>query len=381
MYRNIKIHTMKKALALLPVMLPVILVAQNETAKAFPLAAERSDMVWYGLYTVMGVLLVVIMVLSNVLLSMVRITIEKSKVKTATILLLLMLSGRLFSQEAQATAGVAGSGLGGDWNMIMALTVLGTEIFVVLVLILRINAMVNALAPQRVIEPKPVRQIVLPKFMDKLNASVAVEKEKDILLDHNYDGIRELNNDLPPWWKYSFIISIFWAMGYLMYYHVLGGPSSHDEYVVAMTVAKEQQEAYARLNAGKVDENTVTLADAAGIEDGKSIFTTNCSPCHGQHGEGIVGPNLTDNYWLHGGSLSDVFKSIKNGWPAKGMKSWQFDLSAVQIKDVASYVKSLAGTNPPNAKAPQGDLYTEPGLGKPVNGSVAASDSTKVKGI
>jgi cytochrome c oxidase cbb3-type subunit 3 len=123
-----------------------------------------------------------------------------------------------------------------------------------------------------------------------------------------------------------------------------------------------------------VDENTVTMADADGLGDGKTIYTINCSPCHGQHGEGVVGPNLTDDYWLHGGSLSNVFKSIKTGWPAMGMKPWENDLTPVQIKNVASYIKTLRGTNPPNAKAPQGDLYLEPGE-KPLQSSTGSIKS------
>ena len=110
--------------------------------------------------------------------------------------------------------------------------------------------------------------------------------------------------------------------------------------------------------------------DASYLADGQKIFTENCAACHGQKGEGIVGPNLTDNYWLHGGKINDIFKTIKYGWPANGMKSWQADLSAVQIAQVTSYVKSLKGTNPPNPKDPQGDLYNEDGA---TNGTTTAA--------
>ncbi len=140
-----------------------------------------------------------------------------------------------------------------------------------------------------------------------------------------------------------------------------------------MAEAKIAKDEYMRKNALNVDENTVKMADAAGIDDGKTIFVANCAVCHGAKGEGVVGPNLTDDYWLHGGFINDVFKTIKNGWPAKGMKSWATDLTPVQIKDVASYIKTLHGTNPPNAKAPQGDLYTE--------GGTAKSDSTATSGL
>ena len=174
---------------------------------------------------------------------------------------------------------------------------------------------------------------------------------------------------------------MIFAVCYLSYYHVLGGPSSRDEYNASMKVAQLQMEEYARLNAGKVDENALKMADAAGIDEGKTIFIANCSPCHGKNGEGVVGPNLTDDYWLHGGTLTDLYKTIKKGWPAKGMKSWQTDLSAVQIKNVASYIKTLHGTNPPNAKAPQGDLLAAPADSTANKAVQTSADTAKVKGI
>jgi cytochrome c oxidase cbb3-type subunit 3 len=111
--------------------------------------------------------------------------------------------------------------------------------------------------------------------------------------------------------------------------------------------------------ASKVDESNVAMADAGGIIDGSEIFKTNCAACHGTAGEGSVGPNLTDNYWLHGGDLTSVYKLIKVGAAEKGMKSWEAELSSVQIKNVASYIKTLGGTNPPNPKAPQGEEFNE----------------------
>jgi len=378
MLRNIKTKTIGKAIALVTALLPLALVAQNAANQPAPAAGSSDDMMWYSLYSIMGVLLLVILILGGVLINVVKLTIEKHKVTAVTLLLLLM-SGVAFSQANPAPAAPATNSMITNWNMIMAVSVLMTELFVIVVLMLRIRRMLNELLPQK---EKAAVGFVFPKLMDNINASVAIEHEKDILLDHNYDGIKELNNDLPPWWKYSFIISIFWAIGYLSYYHVMGGPSSKDEYDTAMKQAKEQQEAFARANAGKVDENSVTLADAAGIADGKEIFTTSCSPCHGKNGEGVVGPNLTDDYWLHGGGIKDIFKTIKFGWPAKGMKSWQADLSPVQIRNVASYIKSIHGTNPPNAKAPQGDLYNEGGAVKSDStNQVTTKDTTAAKGI
>ncbi len=219
--------------------------------------------------------------------------------------------------------------------------------------------------------------IHLPRFFDNINASVAVENEKDVLLDHNYDGIQELDNNLPPWWKYGFYATIVYACAYLFYFHVAGGPSSHDEYNKEVEDAKAAVAVYMAKNAMNVDENSVTLADATGVTEGKATYAANCAPCHGANGEGTVGPNLTDDYWIHGGSINEVFKSIKYGWPAKGMKAWQTDLTPVQIKNVASYIKSLLGTNPANAKAPDGVLYQEGGATATVDSTTSVvSDST-----
>jgi cytochrome c oxidase cbb3-type subunit III len=200
-----------------------------------------------------------------------------------------------------------------------------------------------------------------PSFFEVINASVALENEGDILLDHNYDGIRELDNDLPPWWKYGFYLTVCIAIAYLFNYHVIGGGLLQvAEYNKSIQMAALAKEEYQKMNANNVNESSVTmLTDKAEIAKGESIFKENCFACHGKLGEGGVGPNLTDEYWLHGGSIKDIFKSIKYGWPDKGMKSWEADFSPVQIHEISSYIKTLKGTSPVNAKAPQGDLYTE----------------------
>ena len=138
-----------------------------------------------------------------------------------------------------------------------------------------------------------------------------------------------------------------------------------------MARAELEKEEYLKLAASKVDENTVTLiTDAGALAEGKKLFGASCAPCHGADGQGVVGPNLTDNYWLHNGSVQDVFKVIKYGVPEKGMKSWKDDFSPVQIANITSYIKSLHGTNPANPKEPQGELYNE---------NTASSDTTNNK--
>ncbi|OLY94759.1 hypothetical protein BUE76_09310 [Cnuella takakiae] len=190
--------------------------------------------------------------------------------------------------------------------------------------------------------------------------AIPVEKEKDHLLDHNYDGIQELDNSLPPWWKAGFYITVVFAVVYLLRFHVLGmGPDPEQEYQTEMKMAAVQIEEYLATSGEKIDEKSVTMADAAGIAEGAKIFAQSCLACHGAKGEGGVGPNLTDKFWLHGGAVNDVFKTIKYGVPEKGMQAWEKMFSPTQLKNLASYVKSLQGTNPPNGKAPQGEEYNE----------------------
>ena len=198
-------------------------------------------------------------------------------------------------------------------------------------------------------------------FMEKMNASVSIENEKDIMLDHNYDGIRELDNNLPPWWKYGFYFTILFAAVYMIHYHVSNtGKLQMDEYRDQLANAENDLKEFRKKAANLVDENNVTaLTDQAALNAGKLIYMTNCAACHGKAGEGTVGPNLTDEYWLHKGGIKDIFRSVKLGWPEKGMKSWQQDLSARQIHEVSSYILSLKGSNPPNPKEKQGDLYME----------------------
>ncbi len=206
------------------------------------------------------------------------------------------------------------------------------------------------------------------KFFTK---AAPLEKEQDVLLDHNYDGIKELDNALPPWWKWGFYITIIIGVFYILRFHVWHtGLSPLEEYNKEMTVAAANLENFRKNNRESVDEKTVTMADAKGIAEGKSIFTKTCTPCHGVNGEGnAVGPNLTDKYWLHGGSISNIFRTINLGVPDKGMQAWGKSYSPGEIKNLTSFVLSLKETNPANAKAPQGTEYI-PGV---------KSDSSSVK--
>lgn len=201
---------------------------------------------------------------------------------------------------------------------------------------------------------KPVVNKV--SWWQKILSLKPLSEEKDMLIEHSYDGIRELDNPIPGWFNFLFYGSIIFGIVYFLNYHVFKtGMLQDEEYVVEMREAEEAKKIFLSQSANMVDESTVTLDLSAGVlSEGQAIYTQNCTPCHGAGGEGTVGPNLTDNYWLHGGSIKDVFKVIKYGVPDKGMISWEKQLTPKQIAEVANYVKSLKGTNPANPKAPQG---------------------------
>ncbi len=193
-----------------------------------------------------------------------------------------------------------------------------------------------------------------------LTQAVAIEQEKEIILDHDYDGIKELDNHLPPWWKYLFYFSIVFACTYLLVYHVWGSlPLQIQEYNTEIAKADAQRKAISAEQSGEViDESNIAFQDDPTVlANGKQVFTTNCAPCHKAQGQGGIGPNLTDEYWINGGGITAIFKAIKYGFPDKGMIAWEPLLSAKQMSDVASFVMSMQGTNPPDAKAPQGELY------------------------
>lgn len=197
------------------------------------------------------------------------------------------------------------------------------------------------------------------RWYRRLTKAVPMDQEKDVTLDHNYDGIQELDNSLPPWWLAMFYITIAFSVVYLYYAHFTDyGISSEQEYVLEMEKADRAVKAYLAAQSDVVDENNVEmLEDQEAIALGASMYAANCVACHGAAGEGGVGPNLTDDYWLHGGDVKSIFKTIKYGVPEKGMIAWQTQLRPADIHKITSYIVTLKGTNPPNAKEPQGELY------------------------
>lgn len=196
-----------------------------------------------------------------------------------------------------------------------------------------------------------------------INAFGVENTEEDIEkldLHHDYDGISELDNSIPAWWTWTFIGTIAFAIIYLIRFFITGGiPDQINELAMANKQEEIRMEEYLAKAGGLIDENNVTMQDAAGIAKGKIVFDKNCVACHGPEGGGGIGPNLTDDYWLHGGKINEVFFTIKYGVPEKGMKSWKDDFSPEQIAQLASFVKSIHGTNPAGGKEPQGEKFEE----------------------
>ena len=270
-----------------------------------------------------------------------------------------------------------------------------------------------------------------------------MDKKEDRLLEHDYDGIRELDNDLPPWWLWLFYITIIFAVVYMIHYHVTGtGDLSTAEYMKEIdpnwtevqsvdeagfsigyhspyykpegemtpqiwaaienyvgpnvefdalmmeamrradsdNLSKLQEsfpDLWTKLTEGgatitpataptggtsqaKLDLNFEQLKDAASLEAGKQLYVPNCASCHGPDGQGGIGPNMTDNYYIHGGGINDLMSTIITGVPIKGMISWKGILNDQQMNQVASFMMSMRGTTPPNQKAAQGELVEFP---------------------
>ena len=198
-------------------------------------------------------------------------------------------------------------------------------------------------------------------LMNALTKSQPIENEEQLLLAHDYDGIKELDNTLPPWWVYLFYGCICFGIVYLVRFEIMGGDNQEMELKNEMAQAKIDVADYLKTAPDLMDEKTVTLlTDPAELKIGKSIYITNCVVCHRADAGGQIGPNLTDNNWILGGGIKNVFHTINNGGrDGKGMISWKATLKPKEIQKVSSYVLSLQGTNPIDPKAPDGEVWVE----------------------
>ncbi|MEO9513099.1 MAG: cbb3-type cytochrome c oxidase N-terminal domain-containing protein [Flavobacteriaceae bacterium] len=251
-----------------------------------------------------------------------------------------------------------------------------TQFFLLLVLLILIaielilssieNIMFQTLSPEakeRYLESKAKkRQWTWAKNMYKrLTKTKEIEKEGEIILDHNYDGIRELDNVLPPWWVYLFYATIVFGVVYLIRFHVADDYDQELEYEQEVAAAKIAIEEYKKTAKDLVDVNTVEfLSEAADLSAGEKIFTTNCIACHMADGGGGIGPNLTDEYWILGGGIKNVFNTISEGGrDGKGMIAWKQSLKPVEMAQVASYILTLRGTTPAEPKASEGEIWID----------------------
>ncbi|WP_034043938.1 cbb3-type cytochrome c oxidase N-terminal domain-containing protein [Wocania ichthyoenteri] len=193
----------------------------------------------------------------------------------------------------------------------------------------------------------------------KLLGSKPIQEEHEIILDHNYDGIKELDNNLPPWWIYSFYISIIFAIVYLARFHVFNGENQYNELETEYAEAKIAIENYKKTAKDLVDFNTVELlTESSDLKAGQKIFELNCVACHKADGGGGIGPNLTDEHWILGGGIKNVFKTVSEGGrDGKGMIAWKQSLKPAEIAQVSSYVLQFQGTMPAEPKAAEGEVW------------------------
>ena len=220
------------------------------------------------------------------------------------------------------------------------------------------------------------------KLKESFTQSSSVEDEKQLLMDHDYDGIKELDNNLPPWWVYLFYACIIFSVIYLVRYEIMGAPDQEAELQSELAQAKIEVAEYMKTAPDLMDENSVVLLDdALSIGKGKEIFTTNCVACHRADGGGQIGPNLTDDYWILGGGIKNLFHTITNGGrDGKGMIAWKASLKPKEIQAVASYIISLKGSEPKDPKAPEGDVWVDKDAAKSTTIPAPSEvDSTQVK--
>lgn len=358
------------------------LMAQETTTTS---ASGNSGNLLAGLMIFVTIVLAfVIWGMGSVLVTLGKETLRRKKSGTAlSIILLIMMSIGAMQTQAQdvvASTEVVKSSFNYGGLSATLFWLLLIVIFIELVSILFLLFMIRRFQQELTPESQKLKETTFKDWWTKFDKrfftkAVPVEKEADVMLDNDYDGIRELDNALPPWWKYGFFITIIGSVIYMFYFHVGSGLNPTQEYEREMENAAFAIAKYNAASVDKIDENNITMSDIAGIDEGKRIFNMACWACHGKLGEGGAGPNLTDEFWIHKGGLNDIYRSIKIGYPDKGMQSWEKNYSPKEIANLTSYIKTLAGTNPPNARPPQGDVWKEeaPAITTP---DVPVADST-----
>ena len=286
--------------------------------------------------------------------------------------MLFIVAGNAVSAADESTRAQVSPSVISDNTMIQVYVVMGLIVVVLLlitatgILMMRTMSMLAEQSDREKAAREGVRYAQRPSWWSRLsqtaNGYVPLDQESTIEMEHSYDGIKELDNHLPPWWKWLFYFTIAWAVVYLVVFHISGNyPLMIQEYDEEVSIADEQAR---KLKASRpqeaIDESTLVYTpDPVILGKGKEVFNTmNCGSCHRPDGGGnAIGPNLTDEFWIHGGALKTIFTTIKNGAVDKGMPAWGKSLSPQDVRNVAFFVMSLQGTNPPSPKAPQGEKH------------------------
>lgn len=322
---------------------------------------------WLFVLTI--ILIIAIIVLAGTLMTLMKSDYFKNKLKAMSAksetLILIITTGTMFLSNNANALTFVGPGEGekdGPWLLVettdlLAMVVIDL-ILLIVVLYLRhlFNQIMVMVRPKTIVEEAPVND-TFKKVNQVLTAAIPIEEEHTILMEHEYDGIQELDNNLPPWWVWGFYATIVFSFIYLINYHILGASDLQIKaYDKEMKVAEKEVKAYLSKMAMNVDETNATLmTSSSDLSAGASIFAANCVACHLAKGQGEIGPNLTDNTWIYGYDIKDVFKTIKNG-TANGMPEHSSKFNPIQIQQVASYVLSL-----PEAKgiAAQGTIVAK----------------------
>lgn len=375
---------LKQLMVLTLALVPISLCAQEVKQNPSLIESELTEPLALLLVIIALLLLGVIGALAKGIYIGVDIFKKKhSNNKTAIIALLITLGalipGLSFAQEVAPQADVMPEMIGGISSSTFFF-LSGIIILEVLIIFILLGIFYTLIGDKKAKEADENK----PHWIERFNASPSAQgvTDEELAMGHDFDGIEELDNPPPPWWKWGFVLSVVIGIIYLWRYDIAKtAPNQYQELAISTEKADKAVQEYLAKSAANVDENTVVyLDDATNIAAGQQIFVTVCAACHNADGGGNeVGPNLTDDYWLHGGSIKDIFVTIKYGVPEKGMRSWKDDYSPQQIAQLSSFVKSLKGTTPATARAPQGELYVEEGAkpeATPEGAAQPAADST-----
>jgi cytochrome c oxidase cbb3-type subunit 3 len=362
----------KSIIALIASLLSVHGAMAQDADIAAPAVSEKMSVWSSGAGIIMVMTIVILLAVIFILGKIVRTLVEEDTYDTAkkmkankgllSLIVLTLISFSAQAQDAVTAAAPKGVSLTFGLETTVFWTLAGVLVFEFIILMILCYVLYTFLVRKGLIKAFDM-SANLPAWMqwNKMTGNdLPFEKEKDYLIDHDYDGIQELDNGMPPMLKYIFVITIIFAAYYLIDYHVLkASPLQLAEYEIQLEKGAADKLEYLKKAGASVDENTVTLlTDASMIDGGQKIYATNCVACHGDKGQGGVGPNLTDKFWIHGGGIKDIFKTVKYGVPDKGMRAWQSEIKPADMQAVSSYILAkLGNTNVAGGKAPQGVEY------------------------